>query len=82
MERLSSLFDEILGGDLELVAEEVERSLIFAAFDHCGRNQVRTARRLGISRNILRAQLKRFGLLGDGESLADESGLAPQEEMV
>jgi hypothetical protein len=34
---------------------------------------VRSAKRLDISRNILRAQLKRFGLLGDSgsEEVAD-----------
>jgi sigma-54-specific transcriptional regulator len=33
-------------------------------------NQVQTAKLLGISRNVLRAQLKHFGLLGSGESKA------------
>jgi sigma-54 dependent transcriptional regulator len=45
--------------------ETVERVLITTAFDHCSENQVRTARELSISRNVLRAQLKRFGLLAD-----------------
>lgn len=43
--------------------EQVEEALVTLAFEHCDGNQVRTARLLGISRNILRAQLKRFGLL-------------------
>jgi len=42
----------------------VERVLLGVAFEHCGRNQVWTAKRLGITRNIARAQLKRFGLIG------------------
>ncbi|GHT96928.1 Fis family transcriptional regulator [Betaproteobacteria bacterium] len=42
---------------------QVEETLIRQAFEHCDNNQVRTARVLGISRNVLRAQLKRFGLL-------------------
>ncbi|WP_303620998.1 helix-turn-helix domain-containing protein [Methylogaea oryzae] len=33
------------------------------AYDYCERNQVHTARLLGISRNILRARLQRYGLL-------------------
>lgn len=45
--------------------EEVERVIYTTAFDYCQQNQVRTARDLGISRNILRSQLKRFGLIGD-----------------
>jgi hypothetical protein len=32
---------------------------------------VQTARLLGVSRNILRTLLKRFGLIGDGISAAD-----------
>ena len=39
------------------------RTLIQTAFEYCGENQVRTAQLLGISRNILRTQLKHFGLL-------------------
>jgi sigma-54-specific transcriptional regulator len=46
------------------VYEEVERLLVQTAFEHCAGNQVRTAKRLGVSRNVVRAQLKRFGLLG------------------
>jgi sigma-54-specific transcriptional regulator len=58
-EALRALFDEARP---ELYAH-VEEVLIRQAFGHCGGNQVRTARLLGISRNVLRAQLKRFGLL-------------------
>jgi len=46
------------------VYQVVERLLVETAFEHCAGNQVRTAKRLGVSRNIVRAQLKRFGLLG------------------
>ena len=48
--------------------EHVEEVLVKTAFAHCAENQVRTARLLGISRNILRAQLKRFGLLPGRDS--------------
>lgn len=41
-----------------------EEGLVRTAFDSCHRNQVQTARVLGISRNILRTHLKRFGLIG------------------
>ena len=58
---LQGLFDS---GDPELYAV-VERETIVAAYEHCHRNQVHTAALLGISRNVLRAQLKRFGLLPD-----------------
>ena len=41
----------------------VERETIMTAFDHCDRNQVQTAKLLGISRNVLRAYLKRYGVI-------------------
>ncbi len=46
------------------VYDKVERLLVTTAFEHCSGNQVHTARCLGVSRNVVRAQLKRFGLLG------------------
>jgi len=65
----------LLESDVEAVFETVERLLISTAFEFTHGNQVRTARRLGISRNILRAQLKHFGLLTDKP--AEMTGLAP-----
>jgi len=62
---LQAVLGRLLDSDIENVFETVEQTLVVTAFEHSGRNQVRAARRLGISRNILRAQLKRFGLLGD-----------------
>jgi sigma-54-specific transcriptional regulator len=46
------------------VHDIVQKALVTAAFEHTDRNQVRAAMRLGITRNILRTQLKQFGLLG------------------
>jgi sigma-54 dependent transcriptional regulator len=54
----------LLDTDRPGVYAEIERLLMTTAFEHCSRNQVQTARRLGVSRNVVRAQLKRFGLLG------------------
>ena len=71
-ERLENLVRDFLDADQPDVAEEFERTLVLTAFAHCGRNQVRTAKRLGISRNILRAQLKRFGVLGEVEQGVEE----------
>ncbi|MDR3214175.1 MAG: sigma-54 dependent transcriptional regulator [Azoarcus sp.] len=44
----------------------VEELLVREAFNHCHGNQVKTASLLGISRNVVRALLKRFGLLEGG----------------
>jgi sigma-54 dependent transcriptional regulator len=71
----------LLQSDREAIHHSVERLLLVTAFEHCDRNQVRTAKRLGLSRNIVRAQLKRHGLLeqsasGNSSSAASDSGVA------
>jgi two-component system, NtrC family, nitrogen regulation response regulator GlnG len=71
----------LLQSDREAIHQTVERLLLVTAFEHCDRNQVRTAKRLGLSRNIVRAQLKRHGLLeqssaGGFSSAATEGGVA------
>jgi sigma-54 dependent transcriptional regulator len=43
--------------------DHVTSRLVRAALDRCGGNQVKTARLLGISRNVLRSQLARLGLI-------------------
>ena len=71
----------LLQSDREAIHQTVERLLLVTAFEHCDRNQVRTAKRLGLSRNIVRAQLKRHGLLeqsstGGFSSAARDGGVA------
>lgn len=51
--------------------ESIERVLIDSAYRYCNRNQVHTADLLGITRNVLRTQLKRFGLLADARRSTD-----------
>jgi sigma-54-specific transcriptional regulator len=58
---------QLLDSDRGDAYDVVERLLVATAFECCGGNQVRTAKRLGVSRNVLRAQLKRFGLLAPEE---------------
>ncbi|HEX5392630.1 MAG TPA: sigma-54 dependent transcriptional regulator [Rhodocyclaceae bacterium] len=65
MEALGHALRRLLESDVENVYETVEHVLVTTAFSYCDSNQVRTAKRLAISRNILRAQLKRFGFLGN-----------------
>jgi sigma-54 dependent transcriptional regulator len=43
--------------------EKLEETIIRMAYEYCERNQVQTGRLLGISRNILRHRLKRYGYL-------------------
>ena len=68
----------LLQSDRPAIHQAVERLLLVTAFEHCDRNQVRTAKRLGLSRNIVRAQLKRHGLLEQSSisAAARDSGVA------
>jgi sigma-54-specific transcriptional regulator len=69
--RLESLVEEMIEADEPQLYERVEETVVRAAFEYCRQNQVQAARTLGISRNILRTQLKRFGMIGaEGESAA------------
>ncbi|NMG37275.1 AAA domain-containing protein [Azoarcus sp. TTM-91] len=64
--RLACVIRRMLEQGHERLYEAVEEELVKTAFAFSRENQVQTAKRLGISRNVLRAQLKRFGLLGAG----------------
>ncbi len=57
---LINLFEEG-GGQLY---ETIEGYVIRTAYEYCYRNQLETARLLGISRNIVRARLQQCGELG------------------
>jgi len=62
-ESMGRALQRLFESGLEDVYERVERLMMTMAFEHCDGNTFRTARRLGISRNMVRAQVKRFGLL-------------------
>jgi len=63
-QRLVELLNCMIEAELPDLFDSVEEGLVRTAFEACNRNQVQTARVLGISRNILRTHLKRFGLIG------------------
>jgi Fis family transcriptional regulator len=46
----------------ELVMREVEQPLILTVLEHCGHNQTRAAKVLGVSRSTLRKKLSQFGI--------------------
>ncbi len=62
--RLIDLFGEMVAANESLLFDSVEETLVRTVYARCANNQVQTARALGISRNILRTHLKRFGLIG------------------
>ena len=49
------------------VIELVEEMLVTNALRECGSNQVRAAKRLGISRNTLRNRIKKYGIKVEAE---------------
>jgi sigma-54-specific transcriptional regulator len=61
---LDALFGDLVDAGGPALFDTVEERLIRTAFTACEQNQVQTARALGISRNVLRTHLKRFGLIG------------------
>jgi sigma-54-specific transcriptional regulator len=60
---LKASIQNILESEYGAIDEVVHKSMITTAFEFAGGNQVRAASLLGISRNVMRTQLKRFGLL-------------------
>jgi aliphatic sulfonates family ABC transporter substrate-binding protein len=54
---------ELLDRKLPDLHERVEASLLRATYQYCGRNQLETARLLGLSRNVVRARLIEHGEL-------------------
>src|SRR5690606_34289323 len=50
--------------------QELEELVVREAFSFCRNNQVHTAALLGISRNVMRTLLKRYGYLPDGSNNA------------
>ncbi|MGC3944567.1 MAG: sigma 54-interacting transcriptional regulator [Chryseolinea sp.] len=61
---LDRALQALLAEGHEALFDHVESALVHAAFAHAGQNQVRAAKVLGITRNMLRTQLQRHGLLG------------------
>ena len=62
-EGLRHVLTQLYGHDQPQLFERIQRTVIASAFDQCRRNQVQTAHLLGISRNVLRTLLKRYGMI-------------------
>jgi transcriptional regulator with PAS, ATPase and Fis domain len=73
LEHLATVFEQLYEEGGDDLYERIERVLIESAYAFCQRNQVHTADMLGISRNVLRTQLKRFGFLAGAQVLANQS---------
>jgi sigma-54-specific transcriptional regulator len=73
--QIAQAWRALLAQEHDQLLDTVESVLVHTAFEHAGQNQVRTAKALGITRNMLRTLLKRHGLLAsmaeEGVSAAD-----------
>ena len=78
--RLPATFDALLREGGDGLFDAVERALVHAAFEHARRNQVRTAKALGVTRNMVRTLLKRHGLLAAGTAEFDAEGDAVETD--
>ena len=76
LDRLETLLADLVESGEPGLFDGVEERLIRTAYSAFEHNQVQTAKALGISRNVLRTHLKRFGLIG-GEGL-DMGACLPQ----
>jgi sigma-54-specific transcriptional regulator len=80
-QRLDALFGDLVEAGTPALFDTVEERLIRTAYAASEQNQVQTARALGISRNILRTHLKRFGLIG-GELTDARAGIGEVQGMA
>jgi len=79
-ERLAAVFEELLREGADGLFDAVERALVHAAFDHAHHNQVRSAKALGVTRNMVRTLLKRHGLLAVGSAQAEADADAGESD--
>jgi DNA-binding NtrC family response regulator len=71
--RLGQALRECFDAPGTSLLRDVERRLVEDAFVYCDSNQVRTAELLGVSRNVVRTLLKRYGLITDADSVLAEA---------
>jgi sigma-54-specific transcriptional regulator len=60
---LERVFAELFEQEHDELHDFVLRKLVLQAYEHTRQNQVQAAKLLGISRNVLRTQLKHFGVI-------------------
>lgn len=76
---LDALFRDLFESGCDNLYERIEHALLRAAYQHSERNQLQTARLLGISRNVVRARLIQYGeLSGSLRSAPPPPCVSPQ----
>jgi sigma-54-specific transcriptional regulator len=72
--RLEAVIEDLIQEGTQDLYAKLEETLVRTAFAWCDQNQVQTARVLGITRNIVRTQLKRFGMIEREQELTAGAG--------
>lgn len=62
-QQLTDVLDAVIKQEPERLFDQVVEKTVLQTYQYCHQNQVQTARVLGISRNILRAYLKQYGVI-------------------
>ncbi len=62
-QQLTDVLDAVIKQEPEGLFDQVVEKTVLQTYQYCHQNQVQTARVLGISRNILRAYLKQYGVI-------------------
>jgi len=60
---LETVLQDLFERDIPQLYHSIDETVIRTAYAYCDKNQLRTARLLGVSRNIVRDRLSRYGLL-------------------
>lgn len=61
LKKLENALMSLFEGASDHIYDQIEETVVRTAFSYCHRNQVQTAKLLGISRNIVRARLIKIG---------------------
>ncbi len=78
LDTLSSVLRELFEAGLPDLWDRIERTVMSSAYDYCERNQVQTARLLGVSRNVVRARLLDYGEIpGSARGAAETAASRP-----
>jgi DNA-binding NtrC family response regulator len=72
--RIGALLRELFKAPGASLLRDVEKQLVEESFRFCDSNQVRTAELLGVSRNVIRTLLKRYGLIAEVGADDDDLG--------
>lgn len=63
MKSLEQVLIDLFNGDQPNFYQRIDEAVLRVAYVYCERNQLRTARLLGISRNVVRDRLLRYRLV-------------------